>query len=143
MSVEENKGSTAIGSAAPERDAFGARQSTARERALATVAGFLRRLFPELTRTRAGVNQLLRRLRRHLVPPGRPGRPPRPEVTRALELKEAGLPWPKIYERCIEHYRALPELERRYKAELLRQAVRARRRARKQHGKSRREKAPG
>ena len=73
-------------------------------------------------------DRMLRIFRAALVTRRTPGRKPSKEVLAAVELKERGWSWPRIYAEVFADWQSWPFYERSYKKFNLRKAVMTRRR---------------
>jgi hypothetical protein len=61
-----------------------------------------------------------------------PGRPPKQTVTRAVNMRAAGKPWPEIYSACVAHSDGMAADTWTLACLRLRSAVRSRRSAKRQ-----------
>ena len=77
---------------------------------------------------RPTAERIARVLRAVLVPRKRPGRKPSKEVLLATELREKGVPWPRVYPQVFKGWERWPFAKRSYMRFNLRRAVAARRR---------------
>ena len=86
-------------------------------------------------------DRIARLFRSGITPRRSPGRPPTPEVRKAVELRQRGTPWPKIFPVVIPDYWNLLYEEQYCRRDKLRRAVSAYcRRRRNKRRKRRREK---
>ena len=146
MSGHRNKAAPDSAPNVPEVEAFGKAERSRRpplphqyRQALVLIAREHRRTFKRLFLSDPTLKDRGARLYRSLLlPRRRPGRPRSEQVTKAVELRRAGVAWPEICERVIPDYRQLPYDTQQQRSDRLQRAARAR--ERKSPGKSSRQK---
>ena len=96
----------------------------------------LKRLFPEeIAQDPRGFKRTVVHLLKRNLPPG-PGRTPLETITKAIQLRGLGRPWPDVYCACIPGYEALGKADRYLATSNLRGGLRSRLNVRKKRRKS-------
>jgi hypothetical protein len=140
MSDGENKALPSAPDPAPEPVGSGKPSGTERKqkdlaRAMRQIGARLRRDFAEqIEQDRRKFKKRAIHYLKRCLPPF-PGRPPEASLTKAIELRNAGMEWKAIYPQCIPDHSQLPPAVRRQAESNLRAACRSRRNAAKRRAR--------